>query len=120
MKIAISSTGDKLESAVDERFGRCPYFFIAELENNEIKSSEAVENTSASQMGGAGMTAAQAVAEKKVDAVITGNIGPRAFSAFQQLGIEVYQGSGTVKEVLDKFAKNELKKINEATGPMRH
>ena len=82
MKIAISSTGSDLNSTVDERFGRCPFFAIAEIDNNEIKSTEFVENTSANQMGGAGMTAAQAVADKGVNAVITGNMGPRAFSVF--------------------------------------
>lgn len=117
MKIAISSTGSDLNSNVDERFGRCPYFIIAEIENNEIKSSESVENTSANQMGGAGMTAAQTVADKGVSAVITGNMGPRAFSVFQQLGVDIYQGSGTVKEVIEKFLKNELSKIDNANGP---
>ena len=118
MKIAVSSTGPDLDSNVDVRFGRCPYFIIAEIEDNEIKSSESIENTSAMQMGGAGITAAQLVADKKVDAVITGNIGPRAFTVFQQLGIDIYQGTGTVKEVIEKFSKNELKKLDEATGPM--
>jgi predicted Fe-Mo cluster-binding NifX family protein len=28
MKIAASSTGKTLESAVEARFGRCPYFLI--------------------------------------------------------------------------------------------
>ena len=118
MRIAISSTGKDLESQVDVRFGRCSYFIIAEVEGKEIKSSESIENTSAAQMGGAGITAAQMVADKKVDAIITGNMGPRAFTVFQQLGIEIYQGTGTVREVIEKFANNELKKIDEATGPM--
>ena len=90
MRIAISSTGKDLESQVDVRFGRCSYFIIAEVEGKEIKSSESIENTSAAQMGGAGITAAQMVADKKVDAIITGNMGPRAFTVFQQLGIEIH------------------------------
>ena len=28
MKIAVSSTGQSLDSAVEARFGRCPYFLI--------------------------------------------------------------------------------------------
>jgi len=118
MKIAVSSTGPDLESNVDVRFGRCPYFLVVDLENKEIKSSESIENTSANQMGGAGITSAQLVADKKVDAVITGNIGPRAFTVFQQLGVEIYQASGKVKDVLQQFAEGKLKKIESATGPM--
>ena len=119
MKIAISATGEGLGSQVDERFGRCPNFVIVELEeeSKEIKDSEDMENTATAQMGGVGITASQMVADRGVKAVITGNMGPRAFQVFQQLGIEVYRGSGTVREVCEKFAKNELIKMSEATGP---
>jgi len=37
MKIAISSTGKTLDDSVDQRFGRCTYFLIIEIEDNEIK-----------------------------------------------------------------------------------
>jgi len=118
MKIAVSATGKGLDSQVDVRFGRCPNFVIVELEGKEIKGSEDVENTATSQMGGAGISASQLVADKGVKAVITGNMGPRAFQVFSQLGIDVYQGTGTVREVVEKFADGKLTKISEATGPM--
>lgn len=117
MKIAVSSTGPGMNSQVDFRFGRCPYFVIVEVENKEIKNSEDVENTSKDQLGGAGITAAQAVADKGVNAVITGNLGPRAFTVFEQIGIEVYQGSGTVNEVVEKYLKGELESLSGPTGP---
>jgi predicted Fe-Mo cluster-binding NifX family protein len=118
MKIAISSTGPDLDSQVDVRFGRCPHFIIAYLEGKELKGNEHVENTARAQMGGAGITAAQLVANKGVKAIITGNLGPRAFEVFSQLGIKVYRGSGIVKEVIDKFAKGELENMTGPTGPM--
>lgn len=118
MKIAVSSNGPGMDSQVDFRFGRCPYFVIVEVDNNEIKGSESVENTSKDQLGGAGITAAQAVADKGVKVVITGNLGPRAFTVFEQIGIEVYQGSGTVKEAVEKYLKGELKRLGGPTGPM--
>ncbi len=118
MKIAVSAAGKGLDSQVDIRFGRCPNFVIAEMEDHEIKNASDLENTAVAQMGGAGITAAQLVADQGVQAVITGNMGPRAFAVFQQLGIKIYQGSGTVREVLQKFAKGELEEIRDATGPM--
>lgn len=117
MKIAVSATGPGLESQVDVRFGRCPNFVIVEVEDKKIKGSEDIQNTATSQMGGAGISAAQLVADKGTKAIITGNMGPRAFNVFEQLGIDIYQGSGTVKEAVEKFIKGELKKIGEATGP---
>ncbi len=118
MKIAVSATGKGLDSQVDMRFGRCPNFVIVELDGKEIKSTQDVENIAAGQMGGAGITSSQLVADRGVKAVITGNVGPRAFSVFEQLGIKIYQGSGTVKEVVEKFADGKLQEMKGATGPM--
>ncbi len=118
MKIAVSSDGKDLESQVETRFGRCPYFIIVEVDDNKIKSSKIMKNTAAGQMGGAGITSAELVANKDVKAVITGNMGPRAFDVFQQLDISVYQGTGTIKDVIEKFVNNKLEKISGPTGPM--
>ena len=120
MKIAVSAAGKGLDSNVDMRFGRCPNFVIVELddESKEIKGSQDLENTATAQMGGAGITSSQLVADQGVKAVITGNMGPRAFQVFSQLGIKIYQGTGTVREAAEKFSKGELQEMKAATGPM--
>lgn len=118
MKLAISSTGKTLEDEIDIRFGRCPYFLIVKIENNEIKETKAIENTAAAQAGGAGITSAQIVADQEVDAIITVNAGPRAFSALSQLGIKIYQAQGKIKDAIQKFIDKELTEISSATGPM--
>jgi len=70
------------------------------------------------QAGGAGIMAAQTVANEKVNAVISNSIGPRAFDILQQLGIEMYKAQGaTVKEAVDLFIQGKLSKIN-APGMM--
>ena len=117
MKIAISSTGKSLESDVDARFGRCNYFLIAEIEDKKIKKFKAIENTAKAQIGGAGITAGEIVAKQNVDAVITVNLGPRAFSVFEQFKIKTYQGEGKIKEIVQKFLNGKLKEISNATGP---
>jgi predicted Fe-Mo cluster-binding NifX family protein len=117
MKIAISSTGKDLESDVDARFGRCSYFLIVEIENKKIKNFKAIENTGKDQAGGAGITAGEIVAKQKVDAIITVNLGPRAFSVFEQFKIKAYQGEGKIKEVVQKFLNGKLREISNATGP---
>ena len=120
MKIAISSAGKTLDDEIDVRFGRCPYFVIIEIDEKEkkIKNVKAIENTAAGQFGGAGITASQLVANEKVDAVITTNLGPRAFQVLSQLGIEIYQGQGKIKDVIQEFMEGKLEKIEQATGPM--
>jgi predicted Fe-Mo cluster-binding NifX family protein len=44
MKIAVSATAGSLDAIVDPRFGRCAYFVIVEVEKNEIKNFEAIQN----------------------------------------------------------------------------
>lgn len=111
MKIALSSSGKDINSNLSEIFGRCPYFFVVEIEGDKIMGSETMENTFANQMGGAGIAAAQAMVEKGVNAVIAGSIGPRALDVLRQFNIKIYQGSGLVKKVLQKFIEGRLEKI---------
>ena len=113
MKIAISSTTQNIDGKIDEVFGRCPYFIIAEVKDDKIGEVEAVKNESTDQASGAGISAAQLVAEKKVDAVITVNVGPRALDVLSQFNILVYTGSGTVNQALQDFIDKKLNKIEK-------
>ncbi len=117
MKIAISATEKGTDGQVDIRFGRCPYFIIAEIENKKLKSQKKISNTAATQGGGAGISAAQIVGNEKVEAVISTNLGPRALQVLQELEIEIYQGSGEIKDVIQQFIDGKLEKISSATGP---
>jgi len=107
VKICVTAQGDNLDSQVDPRFGRCQYFIIVETDTLKF---EAVQNPNIEAMGGAGIQSGQFVAEKQVKAVITGNVGPNAFQTLQAAGIDVITGvSGSVKEVIEKYNKGELK-----------
>ena len=112
MKIAVSSTGKNLTDNISEVFARCPYFIIAEIENQEIKKFEAIKNESENQMGGAGISAAQLMAEKNIKAVIAKNVGPRALDVLNQFKIGIYVGDGTIEKVLQEFIDGKLEKMN--------
>ena len=107
MKVGISSTGENLDANVDQRFGRCKYFLIVDTESMEF---EVLSNENAMASGGAGIQTAQTIANKGVDAVLTGNVGPNAFQTLSAAGIKVFTGaSGTIKESIEKYKKGELK-----------
>ena len=115
MKIAITSEGESLESMVDPRFGRCAYFIIIDPTTEKL---EAVSNPAAGAMGGAGPQAAQTVANKGVVGVVTGNVGPNAFQTLRAANIRVFQfASGTVKEALTKYKKDELQELSDSSVP---
>ena len=106
MKIAISSSGTALESNVDTRFGRCPYFIIFDTDDDTFSH---IENQSSQAMGGAGVQAAQILVDQNIKAVITGNIGPNAYKVLSVASINVYSGTaGPVENAIDKLKKDEL------------
>jgi len=116
MRICISSTGNNLDSAIDPRFGRCPFFLIIDSRNNQF---EAITNPGANSGGGAGITAAQIIADQKVAAVITGNVGPNAFGVLQSAGIKVYTGvfDMTAKQALSDLKEDRLQETSQPSGP---
>jgi len=115
MKIAVSATGKDLNCQVDPRFGRCQYFVFVDPETMEF---EALENEGLMASGGAGVQAAQMVAQKGANVLITGNLGPNAASALSASGIKVHLVSGgTVKEVADAFKTGKLQEVSGPTVP---
>ena len=113
MKICVTSTGNSLEAQIDPRFGRCSYFVIVDSETMQF---EAVPNMAASASGGAGIQAAQTVANKGVKLLITGNVGPKAFQALASAGIEIATGAfGTVREAVEKYKRGELSNTGAPT-----
>ncbi len=118
MKICVTSQGESMDSEVDPRFGRCAYFIMVDTETME---SESIMNGSAGAGGGAGVQAAQVVANMGAELVITGNIGPKAFQALDAADIKVIADvGGTVKKAVDDFIAGELKgAVSGPTAP-RH
>lgn len=113
MKICVTSTGNSLDAQIDPRFGRCSYFVIVDSETMQF---EAVPNVAAGVSGGAGIQAAQTVANKGVKLLITGNVGPKAFQALAGAGIEVATGAfGTVREAIGKYKRGELSNTGAPT-----
>ncbi len=117
MKIAISADGDKLHSKIDQRFGRCKYFLIVNVNGNEVGTFEAVTNEGAIQGHGAGIKAGEQIGELGVEAVITGNLGPNATAILDKLDIKAYTASGTVQEAIGNFVNNKLEEIKEVSEP---
>ena len=113
MTIAISATKPTLDAEVEPRFGRCPYFVIVDPETMQY---EAMDNVSAGASGGAGISAAQMLAGKGVNAILTGNCGPNAYQVLSAVGIKVFTGaSGRLRDAIESYKAGRLQAISQPT-----
>ena len=115
MKVAVASTGQTLDSPLDPRFGRCVYFVIVDTPTME---STAISNPGAASGQGAGVQAAQAVANAGAEAVIASNFGPNAHQALAAGEITVcIANGGSVREAVEALRRGELQVLEQASVP---
>lgn len=107
MKIAITSTGKDLASELDPRFGRAAHFIIVDPESMAFDVVDNKQNLALPQ--GAGIQAGKTIVENKVDLLITGNCGPKAFQVLEASGVKVIVGArGRVSDVIADFKAGKL------------
>ena len=110
MKIAVTSSGENLNSEVDPRFGRARYLVIFDSDTGEFKSMDNRMNRNA--VHGAGVQAGQALILLGASVLITGHCGPTAFRVLEAAGIKVVTGAtGTVEGALMLYDKGDLKEV---------
>ena len=114
--IAISSEGPTLDDRVDPRFGRAAGFVIVNPETLEVEYVSNGQSQAMSQ--GAGIQAAETVANTGAKAVLTGFVGPKAFDALSAAGVKIGQDLNgmTVRQALEKFKNGE---VSMADNPNR-
>ena len=113
MKAAVTSQGRDLSSQVDPRFGRAKYFVIVDTESGQFSAHDNSQNLNAVQ--GAGIQAGRIVIDLGAEAVITGNMGPKAFATLQAGSVKVYVGAaGSVADAIQKLKAGELECVSKA------
>ena len=113
MKIAVTSKGTDIDSAVDPRFGRAAYILIVDTETFDFEALDNQENVNA--LKGAGIQAAGMVSEKGAEVLLTGFCGPNAFKAMAAAKIGVANdASGSVKEAVQAYLDGKLPLADDA------
>jgi len=113
MKVAVTAQGPDLTSSVDPHFGRAKQFVVVDMETGAVEVVDNAQNVNAAQ--GAGIQAAQAISQRGVEVVLTGNCGPNAFRTLSAAGIQVYVGiQGTVAEAIEQFKAGQLSPAGDA------
>jgi len=85
MKVAIPASNKNIESLMDDRFGRCPFFCFYNIEN---KSAEFKENTLNNASEGVGPQVAEFLAKNEINEVYAAEVGPKAKTILDKLNIK--------------------------------
>jgi len=120
MRIAISAEDiNGLDSVVSPHFGRCPHYILVDVEGQEAKSIQAVDNPYYSQHS-PGMVPGF-IHSQGVDVMLTGGMGHRAIGFFEQYGIEAVTGaSGTVRCALESYLGGQLRGVQPCRESIEH
>lgn len=117
MKIAITCRPQaKVADAgtpLDPRFGRAGGFVVYDSETGSMELLDNTQNLGSPQ--GAGIQAAKIIINAGASAVITGNVGPKAYSTLSAGKVEIFLcEGGTVGEAIEEYRKGTLQKASGA------
>ncbi|BDX39422.1 hypothetical protein CYCD_27770 [Tenuifilaceae bacterium CYCD] len=98
MKVAITSTGNSIESTIDHRFGRCAYFVIYDSDSSAI---EYIPNPNKDAEEGAGPASVQLVASRNVNMIISGEFGLKIKPLLDSLKIQMIALKDSTRKIKD-------------------
>jgi predicted Fe-Mo cluster-binding NifX family protein len=101
MKVAITSTGNTLESTLDMSFGRCTYFAIYDTDGRSV---EYIFNPNQQAEEGAGTASVHLMASLSVNKIVSGEFGLKTKPLLDSLRIQmiVLKAPGkTIREIIE-------------------
>ncbi|MGW8314955.1 MAG: NifB/NifX family molybdenum-iron cluster-binding protein [Bacteroidales bacterium] len=103
MKTVITSAGDRVSSAFDQRFGRAAWFCLLDEETGQTRF---LQNEFAEASQGAGRKVVEKVAGLGVNKVISGDFGPKTRELLEHLNIQmvmINDDAVTVADIIKKI-----------------
>jgi len=111
MRIMIPVEEKKNGTKVCPSFGRAPYYMLFDATTREITY---LDNLAANAPGGAGIKAAQFVADQKADVLLTPRCGENAGEVLKAAGILLYKTvPGSAEENIAAYEAGTLEQLNQ-------
>lgn len=101
MRVAITSTGNTLESNICHQFGSCEYFVIYDTES---KAMEFIPNPNKDLTENSGRASVQLVSSRNINKIISGDFGIKIKPILDSLKIQM---------IVLKDSKKKIKNIIE-------
>jgi cation diffusion facilitator family transporter len=107
---------DELNSKIMNHFGKSNHFIFINLENKKIINFYVKKNINKNRKIRAGLHTVDILVKEKIDVLITNQLGQISFHTLRDNLIDVYLTNETiVKNVIDNYLKNNLKRLNKPT-----
>jgi len=108
MRVAVSAESNLgLEANVGSHFGHSPFFALVDLEGEHVKSVLVLANPAYPEHVPG--VVPRFIHSYGADVMLTGGMGHRAVTFFEQYGIRPVTGAnGTVRQALERFLRGEL------------
>jgi predicted Fe-Mo cluster-binding NifX family protein len=108
MRIAISvDNKNGLDSVVAPHFGRCPHFVLVDVDDHQVTGLTQVDNPYYTRHQPGQVPAL--INSYDVNVMLTGGMGRRAISFFEQFNIQPVTGAaGTVRQSLERYLGGKL------------
>jgi predicted Fe-Mo cluster-binding NifX family protein len=108
MRIAVSANENKgLQSAIGAHFGRCPFFVLVDVQDSQVHAVQTIDNPYYQQHQPGQVPGF--IRTQNADVMLSGGMGGRAVSFFEQYGIQPVTGAaGTVQQSIDAFLSGAL------------
>lgn len=107
MRIAITSTGNSLESTLDQRFGHCKYFVIYDKQSGAV---EIIPNPYSDAEEQAGTQAVKLLSSKNVSKIVSGEFGIKVKPMLDRLNIQMimYKNQNiTIGKIIEMLNHNK-------------
>ncbi len=107
MKVAVTSSGNSLNSTIDDRFGRCNYFFIYDT---TTKAMEFIPNPFKDANEGAGPSVVELLASKEVEKIISSDFGLKVKPLLDSLKIQmvvIKDKERTLEDIVEMLNQNK-------------
>lgn len=105
MKISVSTQQNNLKSIVDERFGRCNFFYIYDT---ETKKGEFFENPFKDGNHGVGTKIVEFLANKSVSEIFATEVGEKAAEMLSKLNMKtnIMNKDNTLEGIISNLITN--------------
>jgi len=117
--LAIPIKRDKgLDSEIMGHFGRANYFLFVTIDKKKgaVESTYVKENPYKEKTVRAGFSASEFIVKKKIDALVTREIGGISFHTLRDHLVDIYKVKGkNVREAVDNFVNNGLERLTKPT-----